>query len=588
MFRNQSVLRRQILWPLLIFEVVALFIIGLAIAYFYQGQFQSTLALQQETARSTAINVEEYIGGLQSVLELAGQNQDLMNLPSLQQQVSLGQIKGQHRAYENLVIVDHLGQTQTQFTFMTNIPPLPENWREHEAFLQAMAGNTYVSPAEYYQGLAHLLIAVPIRDTQLRIVGMLAAQIDLNAPLWEIIAPAGSGETGYTYVVNPEGNLIVSRNITLVRHHEEVKELTGVQAAIDGKQPGTPYVGLTNIIDTHDLRSDSKEKGLFDHIVVGGVSTLPSLRWHVVAELPVSEAYAYLFSLLPLLGIQLLIGLGFAIGVWFYVSKRVVNPILEMTRGAQIIGDGQLDHRIEVKASGELATLAHVLNATATQLRDLINSLEQRVSQRTRDLERRAIELEAASRVAREAATIRDVNELMDETTHLISVLFGFYHAGIFLLDDAREHAVLQAASSEGGRTMLARQHKLKVGEEGIVGYVAHHGASRIALDVGEDAVFFDNPDLPQTRSEIALPLSVREEVIGVLDVQSTEAAAFSDEDIAVLQTMADQLAVAIDNARLLEESQNALRELQTLYGQLTREAWQKRQREGLSSYRYT
>lgn len=588
MFRKRSVLRGQVLWPLLIFEIVALLIIGVAIVYFYLGQFQSTLALQQETATFTATNVEGYVSELQSVLETAGQNQDLTSLPSLQQRVALSQIKGQYHAYENLLIVNRQGEMETQATFVADTPPLPENWREHEAFIRVMAGNTYVGPVEYHRGLVHTFIAAPIRDAQLRIVGMLAAQIDLNAPLWSIVAPTGSGETGYTYVVNSEGNLIVSHNITLLRHHEETRALDGVQAAIEGDQPRAPYVGLIGIINAHHLQSGQQNQGWLDQLVVGGVHAIPSLGWYVIAELPVTEAYAYLFSLIPLLGVQILVSVGLASAVWFYVNKRVVNPILEMTKGAQIIGNGQLDHRIEVDAGGELATLAHVINATAAQLRDLIDSLEQRVSGRTRDLERRALELEAASHVAREAASIRDVKRLLDETVHLISVLFGFYHAGIFLLDDVKEYAILQAASSEGGQKMLARQHRLKVGSEGIVGYVAHQGIPRIALDVGEDAVFFNNPDLPQTRSEMALPLAIRGQVIGVLDVQSTEAAAFSEEDVTVVQTMADQLAVAIDNARLLEESQKALQELQTLYGQLTREAWQKRTRQSLSAYRYT
>ncbi|MCX7681602.1 MAG: GAF domain-containing protein [Anaerolineae bacterium] len=170
------------------------------------------------------------------------------------------------------------------------------------------------------------------------------------------------------------------------------------------------------------------------------------------------------------------------------------------------------------------------------------------------EAQRRAAQLAAAQEVARDATAILDIDQLLNETVQLISEQFGFYHAGVFLLDDKREYAVLRAASSEGGRRMLARGHKLPVGRVGIVGYVAGTGEPRIALDVGKDAVHFANPDLPNTRSEMGLPLKVRGQVIGVLDVQSTEEAAFSDEDISVLQTLADQLAAAIANARLFQE----------------------------------
>ena len=203
-------------------------------------------------------------------------------------------------------------------------------------------------------------------------------------------------------------------------------------------------------------------------------------------------------------------------------------------------------------------------------------TLEEQVTERTADLARRSTQLEAAAQVAREATAIQDVGRLLEETTHLISDRFGFYHAGIFLLNEASEYAVLRAASSVGGQRMLARGHRLRVGEEGIVGYVTGRGEPRIALDVGEDAVFFDNPDLPDTHSEMALPLRARGEVIGALDVQSKEPAAFSDEDVAVLQTLADQMAMAISNTRLLQQVQESLEAERRAYSALAREAWKE------------
>ncbi len=223
------------------------------------------------------------------------------------------------------------------------------------------------------------------------------------------------------------------------------------------------------------------------------------------------------------------------------------------------------------------------LVAALTQSRDLARELEaqragleEAVVERTADLARRSAQLETAARVARDAALIQDVPQLLDETVHLVSERFGFYHTGIFLLDERREYAVLRAASSEGGRRMLARGHRLKVGEVGIVGYVTGRAEARVALNVGRDAVYFDNPDLPDTRSEMALPLRIRGEVIGALDVQSVEAEAFSDEDVTVLQTLADQLAAAISNARLFEQVQASLEAERRAYGEMSAKAWQE------------
>lgn len=216
-------------------------------------------------------------------------------------------------------------------------------------------------------------------------------------------------------------------------------------------------------------------------------------------------------------------------------------------------------------------------------LRELTEQLEEQVAERTRELEeaagrlqRHVTYLQTAAEVARSVSAIRDVAQLLQDTVHLVSERFGFYHVGIFLLDEAREYAVLRAASSEGGQRLLARGHRLRVGEEGIVGRVARTGEPRVALDVGEDAVHFANPDLPDTRSEMALPLKVRGEVIGVLDVQSQEPEAFSEEDVAVLQTLADQLAVGLENARLFIQVQSSLDEVSRVYQVMAEKTWRE------------
>jgi len=202
---------------------------------------------------------------------------------------------------------------------------------------------------------------------------------------------------------------------------------------------------------------------------------------------------------------------------------------------------------------------------TLAQTSQELAEVNQRLQEQSRAAERRATQLAVSAGVARITASLHDLQELLNTTATLISERFGFYHAGIFLVDDAREWAVLKASNSPGGRRMLARGHRLRVGQQGIVGYVTGTGRPRIALDVGADAVHFLNPDLPDTHSEMAVPLSAHGETIGALDVQSTDVNAFTREDVEVLQTLADQLAVAIDNARLFEETQRRLEELRAL-----------------------
>lgn len=179
----------------------------------------------------------------------------------------------------------------------------------------------------------------------------------------------------------------------------------------------------------------------------------------------------------------------------------------------------------------------------------------------TTGAERQAALLQASARVSRSIASILDLNLLFNRTVDIICDEFGFYYAGVFVIDESGEWAVLKAGRGEAGRAMLAERHKLKIGGNSMIGAAIQTRSGRIALDVGKEAVFFRNPFLPKTRSEMALPLIAGDEVIGALTVQSEIEAAFSDDDIAALQTMADQLGVAIANARLHRQNQDLLRQ---------------------------
>lgn len=220
------------------------------------------------------------------------------------------------------------------------------------------------------------------------------------------------------------------------------------------------------------------------------------------------------------------------------------------------------------------------------ELNQLTQELEQRIEERTKDIERRSNYIEAAAEVGRSATSIYRLDELLPRVVDQVTAKFGFYQAGIFIIDDQKEYAVMRAASSEGGKRMLARDHKLKVGEQGIVGFVTSTGQARIALDVGEDAVHFNTPELPQTRSEMALPLYYGGRLIGALDVQSTESNAFSQQDISALNVLADQISMAINNALLFEELQTSLEAERRAYSQSNREAW-KSYFQHTGSYRY-
>lgn len=258
------------------------------------------------------------------------------------------------------------------------------------------------------------------------------------------------------------------------------------------------------------------------------------------------------------------------------ISQYISGPILQLTNSAEQIAGGNLQIQANVESTDEIGSLAKSFNGMTSRLRDLITDFESNVLDRTQSLNKRNAQLQAVADVGKSITSYRNLLELLQQTTYLIHERFGYYHIGIFLLDARKQYAVLTATNSEGGQKMLERGHQLKVGETGIVGYVAQKLEPRIALDVGEDAVYFNNPDLPKTRSEMALPLVVSGQVLGVLDVQSTEPRAFSEDDISALQILAEQIAVAIQNANLFTETEKALESSRQAYGEVTRDAWVK------------
>lgn len=177
-------------------------------------------------------------------------------------------------------------------------------------------------------------------------------------------------------------------------------------------------------------------------------------------------------------------------------------------------------------------------------------------SPKSASAERQATLLAAGARAAKNFASILDFNEIMQKTVDIICDEFDFYYAGVFMANETKTWAVLKAGRGDAGKAMLEANHKLEIGGNSMIGDCIASKSARISLDVGEEAVFFKNPDLPDTRSEMGLPLIVADNVIGALTVQSVEEAAFTQEDIAALQAMADQLAIAIDNAKLHQDAQ--------------------------------
>jgi nitrate/nitrite-specific signal transduction histidine kinase len=278
--------------------------------------------------------------------------------------------------------------------------------------------------------------------------------------------------------------------------------------------------------------------------------------------------------------IQISLGLGIALAValvgmvlYRLLDRVILSPLEEISAATQSVVAGDMSRELAIRSQDEMGRLGTAFNTMTRQLRTAFASLEQRVAERTRDLDRRSAYLEASTEIGRTAASELDPEKLLNGVVNRIRERFDLYYVGLFLVDDRNQQAILRAGTGQAGQAMLARKHSLKLGE-GMIGWCINHAEARIALDVGKDAVHFDNPDLPETRSEAALPLRSRGRVLGALTVQSQEANAFDQDSINVLQIMADQVALALDNAELFSQSEAALAAERRAYQDLSRAAW--------------
>jgi len=272
----------------------------------------------------------------------------------------------------------------------------------------------------------------------------------------------------------------------------------------------------------------------------------------------------------------LLLSIGLVGMIGWIARQQIIHPLNQLTADVQRITRGDLRPITPLLQQDEIGELSRSFAMMTEWQRQSYETLEKRVAERTQELELRNAQIQVAAQVGRDIIATREMGVLLNHAVNLIRESFGFYHAGIFLVDERHDYAILSAATGQAGQEMLQSNHKLKIGETGLVGYVTQKGEARIALDVGQDAAHFKNPLLPETRSEAALPLIVTNQVIGALDVQSREANAFDEESITILQVVADQLAIAIQNARLLQEVQSNLEEIETAYGRYDIQAWDR------------
>ncbi len=540
--------------------IIPLIALGAVLAVtIYSANKAEAIALQSQVAQNASVKVTDYFQEMnQSMFDVGEQIQSLSTPdPAIYSSLMLNELNfaASGNNFDELTLLNPQGQEIFRANHqgpVANTPNLDHS--KLDEYLQPLrTRQAYYGPASIDPGTGepYFTLSVPLyqsssgRTSQLS--GVLIGRVKL-APVDSLLAEAQAGQGQTLYVTDSNGNVFA--------HQDPAFKLQNASISLPaeaGIQTGLNHTSVVLAINKIQIGNQV---------------------FNVVAEQPTDIAMSLVNNVINTLIVAILIALLVSAAAGSAAVRQIIQPIEKLAVTAGQIAAGDLSQTTSIRSRDEIGTLASAFNDMTYQLRDLVGSLEQHVAERTQELERQALRMRTSAEVARDAASAPSLQELLDRSSRLIRDRFNFYHTGIFLLDDKKEYAVLSASPTEAGAKMLENNHRLRVGEQGIVGQAAAAGEPRIALDVGVDAVYFSNPLLPNTHSEMALPLKTAEGILGILDVQSDQVSAFGQDDIAVMQVMADQLATAIERIRLFQQAQSQLKEIEETYGRFTRESW--------------
>jgi GAF domain-containing protein/HAMP domain-containing protein len=334
--------------------------------------------------------------------------------------------------------------------------------------------------------------------------------------------------------VNRQGDLLAFADTARVLRHENVSHLPEVSEFIAG--------------EVEDEDGAALAPGINDERSVQTFVALGSPDWAVVTEIPSAEAFAPVTRAIVASAFVNFLAALLSAGLGVFVARRISQPLLQLTATAAQIAEGDLNQKAEVAGNQEVNQLAAAFNNMTAQLRNLIDSLEQRVAERTRALE-------ISSNVSRQLSNILDRQELVKAVVEQVRTAFDYYHAHIYLFDETEENLLMVGGTGRAGQQMLADGHKIVAGK-GLVGRAGQTGQPVLVPDTSKAEEWLPNPLLPDTQAEIAVPIMSGDRVWGVLDVQHNVRDGLSQADVDLLVSIANQVAVALRNANLFEEAQ--------------------------------
>ncbi|MBN1976080.1 MAG: GAF domain-containing protein [Anaerolineae bacterium] len=519
------------------FLALSLAVLVVAIAsqmvFNYQSQRQAIAGKQQSIAQGAASAVAGFVEARFGRLEGAARLSHPLSNSQEEQENILGGLLGLDPALRNLILLDSRDQAVAKGSRVSQAAV--ENILQQagsELFVQVRQGDRYIG-SMYVDEITSepmMIMAVPVTNAFGEFQGTLMAEVNLKF-MWDLVDQLEVGETGVAYVVDKEGDLIAFGDVARVLRGENVEQLNEVAEFTRSSAPV-------------DETGTSIYSGINKVSVVGTYVPLGTPDWAVVTELPVAEAYRD-FTRSVVVSAAILVAMAMLAGfIGVTAARRLAVPLINLTETASRIAEGETGLQAKVEGPREVSTLASAFNDMTSQLRELIAGLEGRT---------RA--LETSTRVSQRLSTILDRGQLVAEVVKQVQDAFDYYHVHIYLIDEATQDLVMAGGTGTAGQMLLASGHKIPSGR-GLTGRAAATNSPVLVPDVSQEEGWLPNPLLPETKSEVAVPIAMGERALGVLDVQHNVVGGLGEADVDLLQSIAGQVAVALQNTRLFAEAQ--------------------------------
>jgi signal transduction histidine kinase/HAMP domain-containing protein len=517
------------------FLALSLTVLVIAIAtemiFNFQTQQEIIASEQQLIAQGAADTVASFVEGKFALLETAAKLSDLTSVSQQEQENILGNLLGLELAFRQLVLLDSQEQMLTQASRLSQaLLQDPLDQVGSGLFAQVRQGNRYISSVYVNDVTSEpmIVIAVPATNTFGDFQGTLVAEVNLKF-MWDLVDRLEIGETGVAYVVDKEGNLIAFGDVARVLRGENVRDLNEV-----GEFTRSPA--------SVDETGTGISTGINGKTVVGTYVPLGTPDWAVVTELPIAEAYQDVTRSVVISAGIMIAAAALAGFIGVTAARRLAVPLINLTETASRIAAGETELQAKIEGPSEVATLARTFNDMTIRLRDLIAGLENRTR-----------ELEASQRVTFAASERVTPDELLDLVVNLIRDQFDLYHAQVYIIDEEQNAAVLRQSTGYAGRQLLQRGHKIPLDATALVTKAIHDGKPVLVNDTANDPSFMANPLLPETKSELVVPLKLKAKIIGVLDTQDRTPGRFGSPTVNLFQSMADQIATLFENSELIE-----------------------------------